>query len=864
MPTIIQTVNGKVTGLWGSALRRTPTGKLIALKMGDEVNKGDVILTTQDGIVMLTPEHDAPRAAAAAPASTDIDRVIAELNQPDALTAPAAGLNGGDGGGLQPGLRVGRVSEELSSTQFTETTDTQRTTFVERTAVPEDKLNATTTTTTTAPALANSSAITAAEEGAPVSLGLNQPTGSGTIVITVKDVPAIGTIVKADGTVVTPGTSLQPSDLPGLRYLPPADYDGTAPVGDFSYTVTNGSSTTTGTTTIALSAVNDLPDATAGTATGAEDSTLPISLGGTDSDGSVTGVRITSIPAGATVLLADGVAAVTAGQTLTPAQAATLLYKPAPDFNGGGALSFVVIDNDGGVSTPATLQINVTPVNDAPLGQADLATTPEDTVLSGNLLVNDTDVDGPALSVTQYSLNGVAHAAGTATALPGIGTLLINADGSYVFTPAANYNGPVPAATYTVSDGSAASTSTLTINVGAVNDTPAATDDVASTAINTPVTIDVRANDSDADGDTLTVSNPVLANPAQGTVSVDANGQLLFTPANNLSGPVTITYTVTDPSGATDTATLTVNVGSNTPPTGTDSTQALAEDGSHTVLASDFGFADADAGQSFANVRIDTLPSGSLALNGGPVTAGQMISAAEINAGHLVFTPAAEANGAPLTSLSFSVQDSAGAFDTAPNTLSFNVTPVNDAPVANDDTVSTPINTPVSIDVRANDSDVDGDPLTPSNPVLANPAQGTASFDSNGQLVYTPAANVTGPVVITYTVTDPSGASTNATVTVNVDANTPPAGADGTHTINEDTAYTLQASDFGFSDSDAGQTFAGVRIDTPPAAGTLELNGTPVTAGTLVSAADIAAGHLVFTPAPNGNGTAYTGIGFSV
>jgi hypothetical protein len=143
MPTIIQTVNGKVTGLWGSALRRTPTGKLIALKMGDEVNKGDVILTTQDGIVMLTPEHDAPRTAAA-PAATDIDRVIAELNQPDALTAPAAGLNGGDGGGLQPGLRVGRISEELSSTQFTEETiDTQRTTFVERTAVPEDKLNAT-------------------------------------------------------------------------------------------------------------------------------------------------------------------------------------------------------------------------------------------------------------------------------------------------------------------------------------------------------------------------------------------------------------------------------------------------------------------------------------------------------------------------------------------------------------------------------------------------------------------------------------------------------------------------------------------------------------------------------------------------
>jgi hypothetical protein len=61
MPTIVQTVNGKVTGLWGSALRRTPDGKLISLKMGDEVLKGDVILTTQDGIVQLTRRPPAPR-----------------------------------------------------------------------------------------------------------------------------------------------------------------------------------------------------------------------------------------------------------------------------------------------------------------------------------------------------------------------------------------------------------------------------------------------------------------------------------------------------------------------------------------------------------------------------------------------------------------------------------------------------------------------------------------------------------------------------------------------------------------------------------------------------------------------------------
>jgi VCBS repeat-containing protein len=857
MPTIIQTINGKVTGLWGSALRRTLAGKLIALKMGDLVTKGDIILTTQNGIVELSPDPDAPPTVAATP-STDIDRVIADLNQPDALNAPAAGLTGGDGSGLQLGLRVGRISEDITPAPF----------------------------------------------------------------------------AQADGN-------------PAQRFFE----DRTNALED-------------GQATQAPANVN--PNATPATTSGNEDATLPLSLAGQDSDGAVASITVISIPAGSTLLLADGVTPVVAGQTLTPAQAATLLFSPALDFTGGTAVTFTVTDNEGSVSPAATVQINVLSVNDAPVASAEVAATAEDTLLAGNLLTNDRDVDGPALSVTQFTVNGATVPAGTPTALPGVGTLLINTDGSYTFTPATNYNGPVPVATYTVSDGSLATTSTLSISVGAVNDAPVANDDVASTAINAPVTIAVLANDTDPDGDALTVSNPVLADSAQGTVTIDASGQLVFTPASNLTGPVSISYTVTDPSGATHTASVLVNVGNNTPPDGTDGTLTFSEDSSHALQAADFGYADADLGQSFANVRIDTLPAGSLLLNGNPVGVGQLISVSEVNAGQLVFTPTANANGAPLTSFSFSVQDSAGAFDTAPNTLAFNVTPVNDAPAANpdtvpavedtpvtfdprtndsdidgpaltivsvggqpiavgtpvvlpqgtvslnldgtltfnpalhfngpvripytvtdgstpasstvtinvapvndapvagDDIVSTAINTAVTIPVLSNDSDVEGDTLTVSNPVLANPALGTVSVDANGQLVFVPASNVTGAVSISYTVTDPSGATDNATVTVNVGANTPPTGADAVRTIGEDTSYNLQPSDFGFADTDAAQSFAGVRIDTPPAAGSLLLNGVPVTAGTVVSAADIAAGSLVFTPAANGNGSPYASIGFSV
>src|SRR5690606_24336164 len=100
--------------------------------------------------------------------------------------------------------------------------------------------------------------------------------------------------------------------------------------------------------------------------------------------------------------------------------------------------------------------------------------------------------------------------------------------------------------------------------------------------------------------------------------------------------------------------------------------------------AADFGFSDADAGQTLAAVRIDSLPvAGTLALGGVAVVAGQLIDAAQL--AQLVFTPAADANGTGYASFTFSVQDSAGAFDAAPNTITLDVTPMGDAAVIGGD-----------------------------------------------------------------------------------------------------------------------------------------------------------------------------------
>src|SRR5260221_35560 len=116
---------------------------------------------------------------------------------------------------------------------------------------------------------------------------------------------------------------------------------------------------------------------------------------------------------------------------------------------------------DGSLTSTATLTLTITPVNDAPIGVNDSATTLEDTPVSGNVLTNDTDVDGPSKTVTQFVVGGTTFAAGTTASLAGVGALVINADGSYTFTPAANYHGAVPVATYTLTDGSLNSTTTL-------------------------------------------------------------------------------------------------------------------------------------------------------------------------------------------------------------------------------------------------------------------------------------------------------------------------------------------------------------------------------------------------------------------
>ena len=232
------------------------------------------------------------------------------------------------------------------------------------------------------------------------------------------------------------------------------------------------------------------------------------------------------------------------GRSRLPPMAVTPT-RPAANFNGADSVDYTV--TDGSLSDIGTLNITVNAVNDAPVAVDDAITATEDTPFTSliDLDANDTDLDGDALTVV----------AGTFATAQG-GQITIAADGSYTYTPAANFNGS-DSVDYTVTDGSLSDIGTLNITVNAVNDAPVAVDDAITAIEDTPFTstIDLDANDLDVDGDTLSVVAGTFATTQGGSITIAADGSYTYTPAVNFNGIDSVDYTVTDGS-LTDVGTL--------------------------------------------------------------------------------------------------------------------------------------------------------------------------------------------------------------------------------------------------------------------------------------------------------------------
>jgi hypothetical protein len=243
MPTFATTPRGTVVSIWGKAYIRGTDGVWRPLKLGELVMPGDELLTEQNAIVQMTDAR--PEPVKLGELGT-IERSVGALERGEREAAPAAGLAGGDGGDLQPGLRVDRIVESVTPADLLTRLDSAP--LVAGVAGQSNPPELSDPARLVAP----SSAIGAVEAGAPVGLGLALPTGSGDLVVTVTRLPAIGQVVRADGSPVAAGAALAPADLPGLRYVPPVDYDGVAPIGSFGYTVGNGTLSASGGTQITV------------------------------------------------------------------------------------------------------------------------------------------------------------------------------------------------------------------------------------------------------------------------------------------------------------------------------------------------------------------------------------------------------------------------------------------------------------------------------------------------------------------------------------------------------------------------------------------------------------------------------------
>jgi hypothetical protein len=320
----------------------------------------------------------------------------------------------------------------------------------------------------------------------------------------------------------------------------------------------------------------------------------------------------------------------------------TFTYIPNANYNGIDDFQYE-IENTLGEKSQAFVSINVNPVADIPTANDDSYQTNEDTTLNvaaaTGLLANDADTDGGTLTVDL-----------SPTVAPQQGDITLDADGSFTYVPSTNFNGVDTFSYQIVNNKGLSSTAQATITINSINDTPQANNDSNATASDTPLVINVISNDTDIDGDNLTITAQSTL-PAYGTVTVQSN-QLLFTPLITFGGIATIDYTISDPSGETSSATATVSVSlvgsSNIDPSATDDAFVVNEDAvlnGTTVLAND---TDADGGTLTAlTTPLTTTSNGNLVIQ---------------TDGTFTYTPNGNFNGAD--SFSYTLTDGHGGFAT--------------------------------------------------------------------------------------------------------------------------------------------------------------------------------------------------------
>ncbi len=390
--------------------------------------------------------------------------------------------------------------------------------------------------------------------------------------------------------------------------------------------------------------------------------------------------------------------------------------------------------------------------NDAPLAVDDMTTTRSWTVRV-DALANDSDPDGDPLSIKTYDRASQNH-----------GLVSLNPDGSLAYTVPAGFRGS-DRFSYTLMDEHGATGQASVIVV--VDPAPVeAADDQAMTLEGATLVVDALANDGSPSG--LSLSLAITTPPEHGTAEVLSN-RITYTPKAGFSGEDSLVYSATDGLGTGSAAVTITILAVNAAPVGHDDSAVTPEGTPVTVnvLAND---SDRES-QPLALVSFTQAEHGRVAPAAG---------------GGLRYIPEAAFEGADR--FIYTLQDTAGATDEAAVTIQ--VTHVNHAPRAVDDTAATSAETPVRVAILANDSDPDGEALQAA--MVGGPAHGAAQVNPDGSLTYTPAAGYSGADQLAYRLSDGQGGEDLAVVdlTVSVEEAPPLAVADAGVTVL-DTPLTL-------------------------------------------------------------------------
>ncbi len=484
----------------------------------------------------------------------------------------------------------------------------------------------------------------------------------------------------------------------------------------------------------------------------------------------------------------------------------TFTYTPPLNFVGNDSYPYTICDNGIPVlCNSAYLFLTVTPKNDPPVGVDDFVTTIMNApVVTGKLLPNDSDPNGDPITTNVVT---------NVTTLYG-GTISIDANGNYNYTPPRGYTG-IDKYVYTLCDNGTpalCATAILHIKIDPVPEPPVANNDYNSTPMNTTLfgTNTILGNDFDPNNDPLIATFVTAATTLNGgKITINTDGTYIYTPATGFVGTDQYTYTVCEnkPAGLCATAKVIITVGTtNRPPLAPTDVFVTNEDTpiSNSIKTND---SDPDVGNTLTYTNVTNV----LTEKGGRIT---------IDAnGNFTYTPLPNTSGTDR--YIYTVCDNLGAC--TQGVVVINITPVNDPPVAQHNQNTTNKNTPINGTVILNDYDIEDDPIsvTPFASV-ATTQGGLITINPNGTYTYTPKPNFFGNDTYVYQLCDNAGACVNATLFITVNnVITPPKANDDRATTPPNVPVVIKIQDNDVNPDGGTLTSTIVR---PPANGVVVIN----------------------------------------